>query len=117
MWTARGGSIAPRLPFRKIDAIEPLSSVGFPSENRRYRSGGLSVANSDNKQGRFDSTRFYEVSFQMRKNSWCCRAVAFSEHEGSDRLLDGTKFLKGVASENVPLSEPLRLSDLKTAIR
>ena len=102
------------LPSRKLGAIELLSSEGFPLQNCRCRTAVLSVASSDNEQGRFDSTRFYEVSFQ---EIWGYRTVKFTEHEGSEGGSIAPNFLKGNASEKVLLSELLRLPDLKTAVR
>ena len=77
-------------PFRKFGAIElPLAA-------------GLSVANTDSKQGRFDSTNFSpKMPFQ---ESWCSRTSALSDNEDSDRRFDSTKLSERFPSENLVLS-------------
>ena len=92
-----------------------LSPHPFPSENWCCRTAVLSVASSDNKQGRFDSTKFSE-GCRFRKLG-AMEPLRFPHMRAAKGVSIAPTFLKGVASENVLLSEPLRLPDLKTAVR
>ena len=80
-----------------------LSPHPSPSENWCYRTAVLSVANSDDKQGRFDSSEF---SSRFRKGAAVGTAA-------SSRPQKSTRFSEGFASTNGaigPLWYPLSIA-------
>ena len=108
--------------FRKFDAIEPLRCCvihggskapkflkGCLSENlvlSNRCAAVLSMANTENKQGRFDSSNFSGgLSFINLVLSNRCVAVLSIANDGNKQgRFDSTKFSEGLLLENLVLS-------------
>ena len=96
-----------------------LSPQPFPSQNWCYRTAVLSVANSDNKQGRFDSAKFSErCPPEFPKGllqKWCCpTAVAsIANTDNKQGRSDSINFSEGCRFRRLGAIEPLRFQKLR----
>ena len=100
MATNRGGSIAPN--FLK----------GFLSENlviSNRCTAVLSIANTDNKHGRFDSTKFSEgLSLEnLVLSNRCAAVLSIANTDNKQGRFDSTKVSEGLSFRKLGAIEPL----------
>ena len=104
MTPKRGGSIAPNFLKRFLSEKLVLSNCAAV----------LSIANDDNKQGRFDSTNFSGgFSFINLVLSNRCVAVLSIANDGNKQgRFDSTKFSEGFPFRKFGAIEPLRCCEI-----